>query len=59
MSERDELRERLIALLQDDNLPDWLADDRRVDGEIKADAVLSEIERTHRLVPKGEEPPLF
>lgn len=47
MSERDELRERIVAVLDDPDLTllkDWAI-------EPYADAVLAEIERTHRVIP--------
>jgi hypothetical protein len=56
MSERDELRRRVGAILETEYPREWVAED--VTGQQysewyreKADAVLAEIERTHRVIP--------
>jgi hypothetical protein len=57
MTERDELRRRVGAILETEYPREWVAED--VTGQQysewyreKADVVLAEIERTHVLVPK-------
>lgn len=60
MTERDELRRRVGAILETEYPREWVAED--VTGQQysewyreKADVVLAEIERTHVLVPRVDE----